>query len=121
STVAPREARGRAGPPRGARRVSLRQDGTLAAPARPRRQEVGRRAATRTDGSDRAQGPNLLPRRADALPLPGELARVAAGGDQGVPAGRRRGQAGTRRGAGAGELRGLLPAALRRRDLEALH
>ena len=48
----------------------------------------------------RAQGPNLLPRRADALPLPGESARPAARGDQGVPAGRHRSQAGDGDGAG---------------------
>ena len=75
------------------------------------------------DGADRAQGPNFLARRADALPLPGELARPAARGDQGVPAGRDRGQgSGTaRRRPRSGELRGVLPAPLRRRDLQALH
>ena len=76
---------------------SLRQDRALAAPARSGRQEAGRRAAARTDGPDRAQGPHLLPRRATRYPYQANLLRAAARGDQGVPARRRRGQAGDTR------------------------
>ena len=125
AAVRARGSAGRARAHRRARRVSVRQDRPLAAPARCRRQADGRRVVARADGFYRAQGPNLLPRRADALPLPGESARAAARRDQGVLAGRHRGQAGNgdrrRRRRRSGELRGLLPAPLRRRDLEALH